>query len=428
MPRVEHIWIIRALSGNPFDKSQRPERAVLLASYLASKGYKITFWGTDYDHAQKVYINGKTTYANLNENEDVILLHVPNGYKKNISLRRFFYVKEMSKVMKKELKNSRQSVPDLIFISYPTEGDCRVILEYGRKHRIPVIIDVRDMWPDIFETAVPSILRPLGQLVINHLKRKTSQTISRASAICATSPFMLHWGLNYAGRELRTTDRSIFIACKKVELSIHDLTKNIETWENIGVSKRTWNICYFSTLSKMAADLDTVIDAINEIYLKHPQIRFVIGGKGDDEERLKSRILDSPCVKMTGWVNSEQMASIMSISKAGMLYTLNSSSVRNAWGNKVGQYLSYGLPLITCAEGVAKEYINANNCGILYNEKNARSLVEQICQLIEDSDKLGQLSKNASKCFYRDFDEDVVMQQFENMIQEVYDTSLNQEL
>ncbi len=166
------------------------------------------------------------------------------------------------------------------------------------------------------------------------MKDKAANDFSRATAICAMSPVMLRWALRYAGRKKTKLDRYIFIGCEKTILSKDKMAQQLETWENKGITKESWNICLFSTLSKTALNLDTVIDAICKVHDMYPQIRLVIGGRGDDETRLKEITSAYSYIHLAGWLDRNQMTSLMSISKVGLLCYRNTPDFRDGWAQQ----------------------------------------------------------------------------------------------
>lgn len=425
MPLNKHehkrIWITTDWEANPFmEGSPQLGRMNSLAKYLSENGYEVVLWFTTFSHPDKKYVAHKTEIRNISENETVVLLHSPVSYKQNMSPSRIVYHSRLAKEMKRLIKDtSRFPKPDLIFCSYPTEQFCRVAINYGKRNNVPVIMDARDQWPDIFERALPEKLRWAANIALAPFKKMTAADFSKASAICAMSPVMLKWALNYAKREQRELDTSIFIGCTKNILPDDVLKDELARWAKLGISASTWNICLFSTLSKTAVDVDTVIEAVKIVHEAHPEIRLIVGGKGDEEERLKAVAADLPFVKMMGWMNSREMTSLMSVSKAGLLCYRNTKDFKDGWGNKVGQYLSYSLPLLTSARGFAKQYISEHQCGIAYNEYDSAGLAEILTRLIEDAEYHRTLCENAKHRFNEDFEQSHVMSLFEKQINSV---------
>lgn len=418
----KRIWITTDWEPNLIsDKNAQPGRMNRLAQYLTENGYEVVLWFTTFVHPEKRYLCGKTKIIQMNENERIVLLHSSVPYKKNTSPMRFLYHSMLASEMKKMIEDGGQEFPkpDIIFCSYPTEQFCRVALKYGERHQVPVIMDARDQWPDIFVRAFPNKMQALAKMTLNPMKDKTADDFSRAAAICAMSPVMLRWALRYAGREKSALDRYIFIGCEKTVLSEDEMIRQSQAWRDKGISEETWNVCLFSTLSKSALNLDTVIKAVCRVHDVYPQIRLVIGGRGDDEERLKAMTDALTYIFMAGWLDRNQMTSLMAISKVGLLCYRNTPDFRDGWGNKVGQYLSYSLPLITSSEGFAKRYIEKHSCGIAYKENDADELSKNLIRLIEEPAWQKGLSDNAGKCYEADFEEKKVLKKFEDMITDV---------
>ena len=94
----------------------------------------------------------------LSEKYYIYLLH-SIGYTKNVSLRRFI---DHVCVARKFDKYAREEpLPDIIVASLPTLDLSAKSVQFGDKHSIPVIVDLRDMWPDILLSRAPTILRGL---------------------------------------------------------------------------------------------------------------------------------------------------------------------------------------------------------------------------------------------------------------------------
>ncbi len=417
----KRIWILRTLLGNPLLTNQRPERAGALAAFLADQGYKVTFWGAAFDHKTKKYTSPETIHQQNNENEDVLMLNAGIGNRKNMSLQRLIYGRRMARILAKEIeKGVEYPRPDLIFAAYPTEESCRVAEKFGKKYNIPVIVDARDMWPDIFDRAFPSPLRFLAPFILFPLKRRAAKVFQEADALCGMSPVMLSWALAYAGRERTALDRVVFISARKYVADDEKMKTNLDALSALGVTPETWNICLFTSLSKGILDSDTMIQAVRLVHETHPSIRLIIGGKGDDEERLTDVTRDIPYIYLMGFMDQDQMSSAMSICKAGMLPYKNTRDMKNAWGNKVGQYLSYGLPILNSTEGIAKGYLEKYHCGVTYREGDSRDLADAIIKLMDEPAKVREMSENAYSRFEADFDEKVVLKQLEELIQNVY--------
>lgn len=98
---------------------------------------------SDFSHARKEYKNLK---EEIRGKGNITLLHVP-AYKKNISLKRIYSHLIFARLLRKQLRNLKFK-PDLIYCMMPTSTAAYVAGKFCKKHDIPFIIDVIDIWPD----------------------------------------------------------------------------------------------------------------------------------------------------------------------------------------------------------------------------------------------------------------------------------------
>lgn len=409
------VWIIRASEALPIDQNGKLMRAGLLAEYLAENGHDVTWWTSTFVHGEKRYRFTEQKEIDVTKHEKLILLHSSKAYKKNVSFSRIKYYKELAKEFRKNCEN--YEVPDIIICSYPTVEFAKEAERYGERHNVPVIVDVRDFWPDIFIAAIPNKLKIFANIPIYFMKKQAEGVFRKAHGITGMSTQALEWGLKKAHREKRETDKKIFIGVKKEQYSELTLQKELERWTRLGVTKDTFNLCFFSTLG-MHLDLYTVIEAVKRIGVDYPEIRLVICGEGDDKKRLEQAAGNASNIIFAGWANDVQMQSLMKISKIGLYTISNRNFLEDTISNKMIQYMSEGLPIITSLRGLSKEYIDKFHMGFSYEEGNVEEIEKIIRTLLimgEDETYLS-MRKNSLERFWADFEYHVVGKQFEECI------------
>lgn len=409
-----NIWLIKEGEALPIAQNARLMRMGALAKYLAEHGHKVTWWTSTFIHGQKEYIYYGCKEIDVSENERLILLHSPIAYKKNISARRILYHKLLAVNFLRISPNCKK--PDIILCAWPTPQFAKAALKYGKRRKIPVVIDIRDLWPDIFERVFPEKFRFLGKIMLCPLKYSTGKIMSAAAGIVGKEDRSLQWGCDYAGRRERETDKRIFIGGSYPVIDRKELDESLIWWRGQNVLKENWNICFFSTLSEKSLDLETVIRAVNVLREKYPLIHLIIGGKGDGENYYRSLAADMPNIHFAGWLNQEQMNSLMAISKCGVYCLRNTEDFKDTFTNKAVQYLSGGLPLINSLTGFARGFIETNHIGMNYEEGNIRNCAEVIETMYRDEKSRKLMSEMALDVFGNYFEENVVNSQFENYL------------
>jgi hypothetical protein len=144
-----HVWLVKLEESFPFDEGFRPYRMHMLATTLTSRGHRVTRWASDFDHFSLKARFGKDSSIEINPLYRVNLLHSPIKYSKRVSLSRVVSNWLVSKKFRTEAPNSDR--PDIIVCSMPTPGMAATAVAIGLELKIPVVLDARDLWPDIIK-------------------------------------------------------------------------------------------------------------------------------------------------------------------------------------------------------------------------------------------------------------------------------------
>ena len=95
----------------------------------------------------------------------------------------------------------------MIVCAFPLIDLAAWAVRYGRALGIPVIIDVRDLWPDTILDVFPAPLRPLARLALAADFRRARYAFRNATALTAMSNGVLRWALAKACRTVTPSDR-----------------------------------------------------------------------------------------------------------------------------------------------------------------------------------------------------------------------------
>ncbi len=408
------IWLIKESEALPLGTG-RLMRTGSLAEYLSREGHDVTWWASTFIHKEKRYFCDGYREIDVNEHQKLILLHSGCAYHKNVSLKRIANHQDLAWSFRRHSKQKPQ--PDIILCSMPTTQFAKEAIRYGRRHGVPVVIDVRDLWPDVFVSAVPKWMRGIADLGLLPWKWSIGRTLKAAAAIVGVMPNALEWGCEKAGRAPGELDRHIFIGCDEITIDADTLQKQLDWWSQFDVRKDTWNISFFTSLG-YNQDTDTLIKAVKLLSERYPDIRLVIGGKGDAEESLKALADGHPAIVFPGWLDQNQMNSVMTISKCGMYIYKNEFFGGDGFGNKAVQYLVGGLPIITSMTGFSFQFIREHQIGEIYTEGDVSSCAQAIERLYLDEPRRRQMAVRAREQFEKTFAFSIVNKLFED---ELYD-------
>ena len=143
------IWNITV--GEPIiglGSETRLHRAGQMCNWLSCRGHDVTFVNSTFDHQNRNQRFSKTTTIEVSRNLRVVCLRA-RAYAKSVSFSRFASHRDCAASFKKWLQTKPEN-PDVIIVSYPVVELCLAALDFAEPNAIPVLIDCRDFWPDIF--------------------------------------------------------------------------------------------------------------------------------------------------------------------------------------------------------------------------------------------------------------------------------------
>jgi len=326
------------------------------------------------------------------------MLHAA-AYGNNISLARLLNHRGVAKKFRRFSELERK--PDVILCSLPTLELCVEAVRYGKRNGVPVVIDVRDLWPDLFVELAPPWAHGIARRVLAPFFCMAREACGGAKAIVGVTPEFVSWGLRNAGRAATEWDRAFPMGYHRIDLSRQECVEALSRWRARGVMDNAFVGCFFGTIGRQF-DLDTVINAARMLRGDRRRIQFVLCGSGDTLDDFQSKTRDCPDVLFPGWVNRTDIHALMGKSAIGLAPYINKPNFTMNLPNKPLEYLSAGLPIVSSLSGVLAKFISEYRCGITYEEGKADSLVEALIQLYDDRGKLRTMAENA-KALYEKF-------------------------
>lgn len=382
----------------PSDKGEiRLLRAGILASLLTERGHEVTWWTSTFDHWKKTHHFMCDTDRHLQSGLQLKFLK-GCGYKKNISFRRIIDHILVARKFSRQAVN--EEIPDIILCSLPTLELAVAATRYGKCYGVPVIIDVRDLWPDIFLEHTLGLARELVRIALFFMHSQARRACRDAFAITGNSPDFVKWGLGLAGRDQGEYDR-YFPFGYVTELDQHDdLDKAMSFWKGYGIEPdpSRFMACFFGTIGSQF-DIETVIDAGLQLEREGRNVKFVLCGVGERLIKLKERAGNSSAIIFPGWVGKAEIFSLMSMAQVGLAPYLNHIGFTGNLPNKPIEYMAGGLPIVSGLKGYLETLLKENECGETYEPSNAEALCSIIRQMDDNREGLTQMARNAKRLF-----------------------------
>ena len=392
------VWIVTVGEPLPTDSgSPRLLRTGLLANLFRYHGHDVVWWTSNFDHqAKRMRATFESTDSSCLGYEIRLLRGC--GYVQNISFRRILDHLLLAAAFKRQAPY--EMVPDIILSSYPTIELCNAVLDFARVKNIPVVVDIRDLWPDIFINVAPNWAKVLMRTFLYPMMRASRRVCSRATAITGITEAFVDWGLARAGRSRHDWDRSYPLAYFSKNFDSAELANARLQWDSLGLGSGQPIVCFFGTLGNQF-DIPCLIAAAR--MLINTPLKIVVCGVGDRLHEYRNMALDLPLLYFPGWVDGPAINVLMERSIAGLAPYYNEMSFTMSIPNKIIEYLSGGLPVVTTLNGEVEKLLNVNKCGIFVPEGDPFSLSNALRSLLTDPLMRKKMACNAINLYKRQF-------------------------
>jgi len=401
------IWLIHLGEFLPIDKNARLFRYGILADMLVERGHYVTRWAPTFVHATKQQRFHRDVTIHLNDRYVLELLYAP-GYRRHIGYRRLQFHRRIAKSFLVHAR--KQDKPDLIITGMPVPEVSAAAVSLANERDIPIIVDIRDLWPDVFVWMWPKMLRPIVNMIMWPVHKTNRYIFRNTTAITAISESYLQWGLRYAGRQRRKWDKVFYMAYKRKVLHDNEREVSKNKLIEMGVRKNAFLVVFFGTLGHQF-DIETVIESARYLKNYNNNVQFVICGDGSKLEYYRSLSRDLDNVVFTGWVNSYDIALLMEWAEIGLAPYHNTA--RMSLPNKPIEYMSGGLPILSSLQGELEILLNEYNCGLTYKAGDVRDFLSKLNLLINNSELRRAMGENSKRLFEEKFSADKV---YSNMI------------
>lgn len=315
------------------------------------------------------------------------------GYKKNVSLKRFYSHYIFAKNVKKYLEKLEEK-PDVIYCAMPSLDVAKVASNFAKKNNIRFIIDVQDLWPEAFKLVfnIPII----SNIIFAPMEISANKIYREADDIVAVSDTYLA----RTKKVNRKCDKTLTVFLG-TDLDDFDKCKNENKLEK---DKNFFEIVYIGTLGH-SYDIKNIIDAIailNNQKIKN--IKFVIMGNGPLEQEFKNYAIEKNIVcEFTGRLDYEKM--ISKLCRCDLAVNPIKKGAAQSIINKVGDYAAAGLPVISTQECPEyKKIVEYYKIGYNVQNDNPKQIAQKILELYNNKELRQEYGKNNRKLAEEKFD------------------------
>ena len=326
----QNIYIISHSTGGD---DIGPNKRVFLLGKNLSKQNPTIIYASQFFHK---YLIKPNKHYQLSKN--LHIFYLPNIFYKNF-LGQFINQIIFPLVLYFKLVNDFKKLhPDVIILSSPPPFAMLALIPIlnSLKKPIKLIVDVRDLWPEIlFDLHKKSFLFSIYLRIIKNI---TTKMYNRANHIISVK----EGDLNYIKDSYETNAKFHFVPNAYTEEAC--LIDN--TFRNHFIENQYFLVTYAGALSSYYT-LHELIEVAKKCVLEYPKIKFIVAGGGKDLELYKSKSKNLSNISFIGKQNKAVINYILS--KSTIAYLPLKENKFNKHGistNKLFDYMFHSLPVL----------------------------------------------------------------------------------
>jgi glycosyltransferase involved in cell wall biosynthesis len=200
------VWLVNPHDAIP-GEGWGYKHAMFLAEKLASQGHDVTLWTVNFAHATKQLRS--PGWKELSGGERIKILLVPvKAYRRHIGVARIQSLLDFARGVWQ--RSATQSKPDVIIMTVPTPFSDWVCARLARRYGAKLILDFRDLWPEIFALAFPRPLRRFAFIPLSPLYALRKYAFDRADALVGVCETYLGLARRISPRLAKVPTRIIY--------------------------------------------------------------------------------------------------------------------------------------------------------------------------------------------------------------------------
>jgi len=409
-----NVWLLKDGENLPVQEGATKMRMWKLAEALVEAGHSVKWWSSTHSHQRKVLLFDRDTEVAVGERFALHLLNV-GSYSRNRSLQRLWHHRRLGQAFSADA--DRQSRPDIIVCAYPFLELTKAAVEYARRLEVPIIVDVRDPWPDalinLFDRRIQILIAPIASV----MRKSVGHVLRMPDSLVSCSVGFLEWAILLAGRERMELDRVFHLGHSRIQAKANvNARSKGEVLADLGVPHDATLFTFVGSFGHVY-DLETVCNAAELVYeVCGNKVHFILVGDGAKYASVRNRSRSLTNVTTTGWLRSYYVDEILAISDVGLAPCIQ---LPGCVPNKISEYCAIGLPIISSLAGDMFNLLERYNSGLSYEAYDAEALAEHVISLACDSALIDTLARGSDLMYRKEFDAEKIYPAFVEHIENV---------
>ena len=382
------IWLVNPY-GNIPGECWSEYRFSMIARCLSDAGYHVRWFVANFEHRSKTWRKINEVGINIQPGYDISIIE-SSEYKSHVSIKRILFERTFANNVLNSfvLKNEK---PDLIIFGEPALFVADIYKQIAMKSKSHYIVDILDLWPEIFVTLLPPIFTRLEKFILLPFYLIRSWFFKDSIGFTAVAPDYLDI---IGKRSDKVKKELVYIGISNKILN----EINIES-DSLLLKKKqndVW-LVYAGTLGRKY-DIECIIKLADRINSKGlNDVKIVVAGDGEMKQKLIEYIDQNNDGNLLyiGKLSLQQLAQLYEMCDIAISSYVKRSPV--SMPLKAFDYFFLFLPLINSLDREVSRLVQSEEVGIQYEAGNIDSMWSAFLRLYENKDLRINMSKNSKE-------------------------------
>ena len=346
----------------------------------------------------------------IDEKDDAVNVYrvfVPNDANRSFARRTMSY---LTFAASSAIVFRRLSRPSVLLVSSPplTIGLGGLLIRLLR--RVPMVFEVRDLWPESAVTTGVLTSRPM----IRGLYMLESACYRKAKLISVLTPA---FGSNISSRYPIEPGRIRHIPCGVDPVDMSPVRYSDAIRAKLGwAGKRV--VLYTGAIGK-ANRLQQLVEAAKLLRTRSDLLISIVGA-GMERELIERLISTNGLTNIVvqGPFSKEEMGPITASADICTAVLMKNDTFKTVYPNKVFDYMACGKPVVIGIDGIIRELVESVGCGIFAEPENGSDLAAAFERLIDDPDYAAQLGSRGREFVVKSFSRERMAMLYLSLLQE----------
>jgi len=296
---------------------------------------------------------------------------------------------------------------------------CGEGIRLAKESKIDIVADMHENYPELIRVQQFSNTL-MGKLLISKKKwyRKEKEWLNNINNIICVEKEM-------KDRMSAFAKNAQFHIVPNTPNINHMLSKQRNNPDIANNQYGKFNLFYFGKTDN-ARGINVLIEAVEYIKIDIPEIHVIIIGSGialqDYKKQSAAKGLKNH-ISFEGWRPENELEDYMKHVDISIIPHIKSEQTDNSSPNKLFISMAFGKPVIVSNCNSIVRVVNDCNCGLVFENKNAKHLAEQVVKLFRDNKLRKEFSINAKEAIEKKYNWNVTVKPLVDLYAKLKDST-----